>query len=146
MARFSRLVTPVAATALILLSQVFATNASAAAAGADSIDVGPVSMATSMNCWGERKSVGDAWVTLNGDRVTVRDHCADGNPVMARVQMTVNGTPRLWTCYNHSGGGTTKVCDFDWPEGYVGFKTVIFFAWDGIREYKMGTLRHWRDG
>ncbi|MER6668897.1 hypothetical protein ABT256_30380 [Amycolatopsis japonica] len=100
MSRFSRLLTPVAA------------------AGADSIDVGPVSMATSMNCWG------DAWVTLNGDRVTARH----------------------WMCHNNSGGGATEVCDFDWPQGYVGFKTAIFFAWDGIREYKMGTLRHWRDG
>lgn len=145
MSRFSRLLAPVAAAALIFLTQVFATN-NTAAADYTSIDVGPVSMATSMECMGERRSVGDAWVTLNGDRITVRDHCADGNPVMARVQMTVNGTPRYWTCYNTTGGGTTKVCNNDWPEGFVGFKTVIFFAWDGIREYKMGTLRHWRDG
>ena len=110
------------------------------------IDVGPVSMGTSMHCFGGRASLGDAWVTLNGDYVTVRDHCADGNPVRAVVQMQVNGTNTYWYCTNSSGSGTVKVCDFDWPEGYVGFKTVIFYAWDGIREYKMGTLRHWRDG
>ncbi|RSM78086.1 hypothetical protein DL991_18545 [Amycolatopsis sp. WAC 01375] len=146
MPRFSHLPALVAATTLVLLSQMFATGAVAAASDYRSIDVGPVSMATSMDCWGERKSVGDAWVTLDGDYVTVRDHCDDGNPVMARVQMTVDGTERHWMCYNHSGAGTTQVCGHDWPEGYVGFKTLIFFAWDGIREYKMGTLRHWRDG
>ncbi|MGY6651605.1 hypothetical protein ACXIZN_05505 [Amycolatopsis sp. TRM77291] len=145
MPRFSRILAPVAATALVFLSQMIATP-NVAAADYTSIDVGPVSMATSMDCLGERRSVGDAWVTLNGDRITVRDHCADGNPVMARVQMTVNGAARYWMCYNTTGAGTTKVCDNDWPEGFVGFKTVIFFAWDGIREYRMGTLRHWRDG
>ncbi|SFA92037.1 hypothetical protein SAMN05216266_102199 [Amycolatopsis marina] len=103
-------------------------------------------MATSMECRGQRKSVGDAWVTLNGDYVTVRDHCANGNPVMARVQMKVNGKVKYWFCYNKSGNGTTKVCNHNWPEGNVGVKTVIFFAWDGIREYKMGTMKHWRDG
>lgn len=142
----SRLKALVAATALVLSTQVLAMSAPAAAADLKSVDVGPVSMGTSMNCNGERRSVGNAWVTLYGDYVTVRDHCADGNPVMARVQMTVNGTNRYWLCYNTAGAGTTKVCDFDWPEGYVGFKTVIFFAWDGIREYQMGTLAHWRDG
>lgn len=143
---FSRLLALVATIALIFSSQVLATGAVAAASAYKSIDVGPVSMAMSMECRGERKSVGDAWVTLNGDYVTVRDHCADGNPVMARVQMKVNGSVKYWFCYNKSGSGSTKVCNHDWPEGNLGFKTVIFFAWDGIREYKMGTLKHWRDG
>ncbi|MFJ8917067.1 hypothetical protein [Amycolatopsis sp. NPDC102389] len=145
MPRSSRLLASVAATALVFSAQMLATN-NVAAADYTSIDVGPVSMATSMECLGERRSVGDAWVTLDGDRVTVRDHCDDGNPVMARVQMTVDGQPQYWMCYNTTGYGSTKICNFDWPEGFVGFKTVIFFAWDGIREYKMGTLRHWRDG
>lgn len=148
----SRLLALIAAAALVLSSQVLTTGSIAAASEGDdastlkSVDVGPVSMATSMECNGDRSSVGNAWVTLNGDYVTVNDHCANGNSVMARVQMEVNGEVEYWFCYNHSGGGTTKVCDFDWPEGSR-IKTLIFFAHPGIRdEYQMGTLRHWRDG
>lgn len=140
-----RLGASAAAIGLIAL-QLFVGGGGAAAAALKPVDVGPVSMGASMNCNGARASVGDAWVSLSGDYVTVRDHCADGNPVMARITMKVNGQNKVWSCYNRSGAGSVVVCDYDWPEGFVGFKTVIFYAWDGIREYKMGGLRHWRDG
>lgn len=135
----------IAALALIVLP-VFVGGSGATAAALKPIDVGPVSMGASMHCNGGRASLGDAWVSLADDTVTVRDHCADGNPVMARITMKVNGQNKDWFCYNKSGSGTVVVCDYDWPEGFVGFKTIIFYAWDGIREYKMGGVRHWRDG
>ncbi|WP_199044046.1 hypothetical protein [Glycomyces salinus] len=149
MRKISRLLALLAAAVLILSSQTLATGDSAAADesvdAAGWYDVGPVSMGTSMTCMGERQSVGDAWVTLHGDYVTVRDFCADGLWVMARVSTVVNGEVKYWYCHNFDGGGSVKVCNFNWPERSQ-TKTLVFYAQDGNRSYRMGTIKHWRDG
>lgn len=147
----SRLLILLAAAVLVFSSQALATGGIATAdesvdaAALKPLDVGPVSMGTSMSCLGERKSVGDAWVTLYGDYVTVRDRCPDGSWVMARVSMTVNGEVKHWYCYNFSGGGSVKVCNFNWPEGPQ-IKTLAFYAQDGNNRSRLGTIKHWRDG
>jgi hypothetical protein len=120
----------------------------APAAFALSADVGPVNSGPVYSCPSPVFSRGNAFVTLNGDYVTVTDTCSDGRSVQGRVGMIVNGVQRTWNCTNSSGAGTTKTCQFDWPEGFVGFKTIFFYsaANPGESPSVLGQLRHWRDG
>lgn len=62
--------------------------------------------------------------------------------------MTVNGQVKTYTCTNASGGGTTIECNFDWVEGYVGFKTLAFYSekTPGKGDWVLGQIAHWRDG
>lgn len=105
-------------------------------------NVGPVGSGAQNLCPGSTTGRGMAWVSLDGDYVTVHDDCDDGMGVEGRVTMTVNGVVQTYSCWNRNGSGSVVECDFDWTEGFVGFKTLAFYSNDG----EMGTLAHWRDG
>ncbi len=54
----------------------------------------------------------------SGDKVTAGDNCADGWGAQAETLIVDTGNHKL--CYNGSGAGTTKTCNYNFGEGRVG--------------------------
>jgi len=140
-----RLITLAATLTMITVMTVLG---SPTAAASKPIDVGPVSSGWVTECgdWGGTR--GMTYVTLAGDYVTVRDRCRDGRGVKGMVTMRRNDLIYTYTCPNLNGYGTEVVCNFDWYEGFVGFKTIASYYRSSASSssWTLGMIAHWRDG
>jgi hypothetical protein len=95
--------------------------------------------------WLNANAIADAWygsgcggpaatggVKLSGDVLMVRDSCADGHSAFIEWR-EIDRPNNRWICRNGSGNGTTRSCDFEWPEtpgvliaGVSNGTTVVF--------------------